>query len=105
MLNNIITALLLIACVLNTFLTFAYNSKAKEVRDLKQQLNNSQIKLFEKSNELSSITSKNYENKKLINDVQYEKTISNPPSSSPCIDPNSLQYLNNYISSTSSSKP
>ena len=105
-LQNIITITSSFCLVI---MSIAYNSKVNQIKDLELQLNTMQVKEFNISNQLAQEASKNYELTKSKSDKEYEKTYqtisTNNKSNNPCIDSNSLQELNNYISSTSTTKP
>lgn len=105
MLNQIIS---LGACILSVLLVITVlkcNSYKDEINDLQRKLNNAQIKQFNISSELANERSKSYELKKQSENQSYEKIANKSVNNYPCIDSDSLQELNNYISSTSASKP
>ena len=105
MLSNLNSILLTACSILLICLSYSYNKKVNEVNTLKIQLAQMQVKEFNLSSELSKAHSYNYETKKQLDNINYEKVSHLNLPNTPCIDSDSLQELNNYISSTSSSKP
>lgn len=106
MFENIKNVVVLILVILVIILNISNNSKSKKVEQLQQQINQLQLKDFQQSSELASNSSKNFEKNKQLNDQNYEKLQNNPlPPNTPCLNSDSLQELNNYIFTTSPSKP